>query len=95
MLEALQKRPKRQTGAHRGAPSLTGRREGVPLGASSQGYSVMIIWVHECPAVRAGYPPLPGAGRELAWAPAVGVLLGSQAQPQPDSKRRCREVVCN
>ena len=45
--------------------------------------------------VRAGYPPLPGAGRELAWAPAVGVLLGSKAQPQPDSKRRCREVVCN
>ena len=46
MLEALQYRPKRQTEARRGAPSLTGRREGVLLGASFQGYFVRIIWVH-------------------------------------------------
>ena len=30
----------------------------------------------------------PGAGRELAWAPVVGVLLGPQARPHPDSIKR-------
>ena len=58
MVEALQKRPKRQSEESRGAPSLTGRREGFLLGASFQGYFVRIVWVHWCPAVREGYTPL-------------------------------------
>ena len=58
MVQALLDRPERRSEESRGAPSLSGRREGALLGASFQGYFVRIVWVHWRPAVRAGYTPL-------------------------------------
>jgi hypothetical protein len=58
MVQALLDRPERRSEESRGAPSLSGRREGALHGASFQGYFIRIVWVQWCPAVRAGYTPL-------------------------------------
>ena len=61
-------------------------------GGRSPGRPVTGVLRQDCtgalvPSGARGIHAPPGAGRELAWAPVVGVLLGSQAQPQPDSKQ--------